>query len=60
MGEVEGKAFTAVWRISVICPVYKGKGKPGEPGNCRGITLLSALGKMYSFVLFGKRRLPIK
>ena len=28
------------WKSSVVLPVYKGKGDPGECGSYRGITLL--------------------
>ena len=33
------------WRSVVIVPLYKGKGKMTECGNCRGDSLLSVVGK---------------
>jgi hypothetical protein len=51
-----GKGFPDDWKIAVICPVYKGRGKWGEPGNYRGISLLSVLCKIYSGILAGRLR----
>ena len=35
------------WSIGLICPIYK-KGDIKNPGNYKGITLLSCLSKIYS------------
>jgi hypothetical protein len=51
-----GKGFLDDWKIAVICPIYKGRGKRGEPGNYRGISLLSVLCKIYSGNLAGRLR----
>ena len=39
------------WRFAVIIPLYKGKGKKYECKNYRGISLLSAVGKIYPGIL---------
>jgi hypothetical protein len=52
----EGKDFPTYWKIAIVCPIFKGKGKIREPGNYRGIALLSALGKIYSGMLAGGLR----
>ena len=39
-----------------IVPHYKGKGDRCECSNSRGISLLSAMGKLYVRVLFGRIR----
>jgi hypothetical protein len=51
-----GKGFPDYWKIAVICPIYKGRGKRGEPGNYREISLLSVLCKIYSGILAGRLR----
>ena len=35
----------------MIVPLYKGKGEKSECKNCRGISLLSVVGKIYAGVL---------
>jgi hypothetical protein len=52
----EGKDFPIDWKIATVCPIFKAKGKMREPGNYRGIVLLSALGKIYSGMLAGRLR----
>jgi hypothetical protein len=52
----EGKDFPTDWKIAIVCPVYKGKGKTRERGNYRAVALLSALGKIYSGVLASRLR----
>jgi hypothetical protein len=52
----KGKRFPEDWKISIICQIYKGRCKRGEPGNYRGISLLSVLCKMYSSILAGRLR----
>jgi hypothetical protein len=52
----KGKGFPDDWKISIICPIYKGRRKRGEPGNYSGITLLSVLCKIYSGILAGRLR----
>jgi hypothetical protein len=51
-----GKGFPDDWKISIICPIYRGRGKWGEPCNYRGISLLSVLCKIYSGILAGRLR----
>ena len=34
------------WRDACIVPLYKGKGDKCECSNCRGISLLSVVGKL--------------
>ena len=36
------------WCMGLIKPLYKNKGSPDDPDNCRGITLLSCLGKLFT------------
>ena len=43
--------YPAQWGNSIICPIYKGKGKKDEPGSYRGIALLSCLGKVFTRIL---------
>ena len=42
------------WTIGTILPLYKNKGPPEDPGNYRGITLLSCLGKLFTAILNGR------
>ena len=44
------------WRSTVIVPLYKGKGEKLECKNCRGISLLSVVGKIYAEVLVDRVR----
>ena len=39
------------WSIGMIKPVFKNKGSFDEPGNYRGITLLSCFGKLFTSIL---------
>ena len=39
------------WLIGIIMPIYKKKGCPREPGNYRGITLLSFMGKLFTSII---------
>ena len=41
----------ADWTKAIIVPVYKGKGRRGECGSYRGISLLSIPGKTYGKVI---------
>ena len=43
------------WR-SVIVPLNKGKGEMTECRNCRGISVLSVVGKIYGEILVDKVR----
>jgi hypothetical protein len=47
----KGKGFPDDWKIAIIYPIYKGRGKRGQPGNYRGISLSSVLCKIYSGIL---------
>ena len=39
------------WCLGLIIPIYKNKGSPTDPNNYRGITLLSCLGKFFTFCI---------
>ena len=39
------------WLVGKIVSIYKGKGSTLEPGNYRGITLLSCMGKLFTSLL---------
>jgi len=39
------------WTIGVIRPIYKKKGNPADPDNCRAITIVSNLGKLFTSIL---------
>ena len=42
--------YPTVWSYGVIIPIHK-KGPTSDPGNYRGITLLSALGKVFNSIM---------
>lgn len=42
--------FPDMWTKSVLCPLHK-KGSRSDPGNYRGISLLSVLGKAFTKIL---------
>ena len=39
------------WTIGIIKPIFKKKGSRNDTDNCRGITLLSYLGKLFTATL---------
>ena len=39
------------WALGYVIPIYKNKGARDDPNNYRGITLLSALGKLFTSIL---------
>ena len=39
------------WSIGLIVPIFKKKGSKFDPNNYRGITLLSCLGKLFTFCI---------
>ena len=39
------------WSVSLIQPIYKGKGSLDDPDNYRGISLISCLGKMFTALI---------
>ncbi len=47
----EGGVVPADWTKYIIVPVYKGKGRRGECGSYRGISLLRKPGKVYGQVI---------
>ena len=52
----ESGVVSVEWRSVVIVPLYKGKGERTECNNCRGIRLLSVVGKIYAGVLVDRIR----
>ena len=51
----EAKAVPSEWLISVLVPIYK-KGSASDPGNYRGIALMSACAKLYNRLLLDRLR----
>ena len=45
-----GGSFPEIWALGQIIPIYKKKGSKKDPGNYRGITLLSCLGKFFNII----------
>ena len=43
-----------IWRNSYLIPLYKGKGQKNDPGNYRGISLLSCTFKTYTSILYNR------
>ena len=43
--------FPEQWSVGNIKPLYKNTGAKDNPNNCRGITILSCLGKLFSIFL---------
>jgi hypothetical protein len=43
--------FPSGWKTRMLHMIYKGKGGKQNPANCRGISLLSMLSKLYMGVL---------
>ena len=39
------------WSISLIQPIYKGKGSANDPDNYRGISLISCVAKIFTAVI---------
>ncbi len=39
------------WVIGIIKPQYKNRGSKSDPDNYRGITLLSCMGKLFTYIL---------
>ena len=39
------------WLTGCIKPIYKNKGSPGDPGNYRGVSLVSCLGKVFTSII---------
>ena len=39
------------WSIEIILPIYKNKGDPLDPENCRAMTLVSCFGKLFTSIL---------
>ena len=51
----EAKSVPTEWLLSVLIPIYK-KGDAGDPGNYRGIALMSACAKLYNRLLLVRLR----
>ncbi len=49
--QVAWEGGPADWTKAIIVPVYKGKGRRGECGSIRSISLLSVPGKVYGKVI---------
>jgi len=47
----EEEAVPDKWRQGIIIPLYKGKGSRSECSKYRGITLLSAPGKVFAHLI---------
>ncbi len=47
----DGGVVPAHWTKAIIVPVYKEKGRRGDCGSYRGISLLSVPGKVYGKVI---------
>ena len=43
--------FPEIWALGLIVPIFKKKGNKNDPGNYRGITLISCLGKFFNGIL---------
>jgi hypothetical protein len=39
------------WSIEIILLIYKNKGDPLDPENCRAMTLVSCFGKLFTSIL---------
>ena len=50
LGNTDGATLTLTWRCGTIISLYKA-GAPEEPGNYRGITLLSVFRKLFGTLL---------
>jgi len=50
----EEEAVPDEWRQGIIIPLYKGKGSRSECSNYRGITLLSASGKVFAHLILAR------
>ena len=48
------KVVPEEWHQSIIIPLYKGKGSTSECSNYRGITLLSAPGKVFAHIILAR------
>ena len=50
-GIFDSGLFPEQWSVGIIKPLYKNSGDRGSPGNYRGITILSCLGKLFPNLL---------
>ena len=48
------------WTLGIIKPLFKNKGDQSNPGNYRGITILSCLGKLFTSVLNNRLKLYVE
>ena len=48
------------WTKGIIKPIYKKKGRPDDPNNYRGITLLSCIGKCFTAIINERLRKFVK
>ena len=49
-GILQSGIFSTAWAVAVLVPIFK-RGNPEDPNNCRGISLVSNFGKLFTFVL---------
>ena len=47
----KNEMFPERWKVAEVVPIYKNKGKRGDPCNYRNISILSALMKLYTGIL---------
>jgi len=48
------------WSESYICPIYKGKGDESDMNNYRGLTVVSAIYKIYTTVLYKRLEMHLE
>lgn len=43
----EENFFPNLWKVSIVCPVFKNAGKRSSPSQCKPINLLSVISKLF-------------
>ena len=46
--------FPSIWSKALIHPLYKNAGRRNDPGNYRGIALLSHVGKLFARIIYNR------